>query len=180
MGPNTEIDDQPSGRMSLATSPGEGRKPTTPHSADGVRSEPPVSDPVHSGNMSQAKAAADPPEDPPAFSSGLKGLPVAPQTGLRLLPPAPMSGVLVLAVTMAPASRRRATSETSFSGTCPRKPTLPLVVSKPAVACKSFTPKGKPCKAGSGSPRMTCDSATRAWSSARSKSVTQIALTAGL
>ena len=57
----------------------------------------------------QASAAAEPPDEPPALSAGLNGLPVAPHTGLRLLAPAPMSGVLVLAVTMAPAARRRAT-----------------------------------------------------------------------
>ena len=106
MGPSTEITDQPSGRQSLATSPGDGRRPTTPHSAAGMRSEPPVSEPVASGSMSTASAAADPPEEPPAFSPGLKGLPVAPQTGLRVLAPAPMSGTLVLAVTMAPAAGR--------------------------------------------------------------------------
>ena len=82
--------------------------PTTPHSAAGMRNEPPVSEPVQIGNRSAANAAAEPPEEPPAFRLGLKGLPVAPQTGLRVLAPAPMSGVLVLAVTMAPAARRRA------------------------------------------------------------------------
>src|SRR5689334_5351029 len=101
MGPSTEMTDQPSGRLSLGTRPGDGLKPTTPHSAAGMRSEPPVSEPVHSGSMSTASAAAEPPEEPPAFSEGSKGLPVAPHTGLRVLAPAPMSGTLVLAVTMA-------------------------------------------------------------------------------
>src|SRR5207249_3854081 len=94
IGPSTEITDQPSGRLLLATSPGEGRSPTTPHSAAGMRSEPPVSEPVARGSMSTASAAAEPPDDPPAFRLGSKGLPVAPHTGLRVLAPAPMSGTL--------------------------------------------------------------------------------------
>ena len=59
--------------------------------------------------MSVASAAAEPPDEPPAFSIGLKGLPVAPQTGLRLFEPAPNSGTLVLPTTMAPAARTRPT-----------------------------------------------------------------------
>src|SRR5450830_1933190 len=84
MGPTTEIGVQPSGLRALGTTPGEGRKPTMPHLAAGIRSEPPVSEPVHTGSMSSASAAAEPPEDPPAFRLGLKGLPVAPHTGLKL------------------------------------------------------------------------------------------------
>ena len=120
IGPSTEITDQPSGRASLPTNPGDGRKPTTPHSAAGMRSEPPVSEPVHSGSRSHASAAAEPPEEPPALSAGLNGLPVAPHTGLRVLAPAPMSGTLVLAVTMAPARFSRATRPLSCAGTWPR------------------------------------------------------------
>src|SRR5687767_7445442 len=98
IGPTTEIDVQPSSLRTLGTIPGEGLKPTTPHLAAGMRSDPPVSEPVHTGSMSQARAAADPPEDPPAFRSGLKGLPVAPQTTLREFAPAPISGTFVLPV----------------------------------------------------------------------------------
>src|SRR5690349_595422 len=97
--------DQPRLLRTLGTTPGEGRKPTTPHLAAGMRSEPPVSEPVHTGSRSSASAAADPPDDPPAFRFGLKGLPVAPHTGLRELAPAPISGTLVLPTTMAPARR---------------------------------------------------------------------------
>lgn len=92
------------------------RQPTTPHFDAGMRKEPPVSDPVHIGSMLSASAAAEPPEEPPAFNAGLNGFPVAPQTGLRLLPPAPYSGTLVLPATMPPAARRRATSRMSSAG----------------------------------------------------------------
>ncbi|MNC84845.1 hypothetical protein D3C83_04130 [compost metagenome] len=117
IGPTTEIGVQPSERRSTGTSPGDGRKPTTPHFAAGMRSEPPVSEPVHTGSMSQASATADPPDEPPALRLGSKGLPVAPHTTLRELAPAPNSGTLVLPTTTAPAARTRATMALSRSGT---------------------------------------------------------------
>src|SRR6185295_14472867 len=101
IGPTTEIGVQPSPRRSTGTSPGEGRKPTTPLIAPGMRSEPPVSEPVQTGSMSHASATAEPPDDPPALRRVSNGLPVAPQTGLRVLAPAPNSGTLVLASTTA-------------------------------------------------------------------------------
>ena len=91
-----------------------------PQIAAGIRKEPPVSEPVQIGSMSQASAAAEPPDEPPAFSVGLNGLPVAPQTGLRELAPAPNSGTLVLAVTMAPPFRASAICAESFFGTLSR------------------------------------------------------------
>src|SRR5450830_196054 len=120
MGPTTEIGVQPSSLRSLGTRPGDGRKPTTPHLAAGIRKEPPVSEPLHKGSRSVASAAAEPPDEPPALSSGLNGLPVAPQTVLRLLAPAPISGILVLPATIAPAARSLATSALSRVGTLPR------------------------------------------------------------
>src|SRR5260370_29366500 len=117
MGPATDLGGQPSSLRGFGRSPGEGRKPTTPHFEAGMRSEPPVSEPVQTGSMSQASAAAAPPDEPPAFNSGLNGLPVAPQTGLRVFAPAPSSGTLVLATRIAPAARRRSTSRTSRAGT---------------------------------------------------------------
>src|SRR3954454_9680439 len=103
-------------RRSTATMPGDGRKPTTPQKAAGLRKLPPVSEPVHTGSMSHASATAEPPDEPPAFSIGLNGLPVAPQTTLRLLAPAPNSGTLVLHTTMAPDGRTRATIALSCAG----------------------------------------------------------------
>jgi hypothetical protein len=180
IGPSTEIADQPSGRLRLATRPGDGRSPTTPHKAAGMRSEPPVSDPVHKGSMPVASAAADPPDDPPAFRLGSKGLPVAPQTGLRVLAPAPMSGTLVLAVTIAPA---RAGAQ---PGCCRRAARdcagamLPLVESRPSVSCRSLTPSGRPCSGRQGLAAHHLALGLPALARARSKSVAAIALTAGL
>ncbi len=117
MGPSTEIGVQPSARWSAGTTPGEGRKPTTPHMAAGIRSEPPVSEPVQTGSISQARATAEPPDEPPALRRGSNGLPVAPHTGLRVLAPAPNSGTLVLATITAPALRTSATMAASALGT---------------------------------------------------------------
>ena len=105
------------GRRSTATMPGDGRKPTTPQNEAGLRNEPPVSEPVQTGSMSVASATAEPPDEPPALSIGLNGLPVAPHTGLRLFEPAPNSGTLVLPTTTAPAARTRPTMTLSWLGT---------------------------------------------------------------
>src|SRR5436190_13032587 len=96
IGPSCEICSQAMLRLLLAIKPGEGRKPTTPQKAAGLRTDPPVSEPVASGTMPVASATADPPEEPAADRSGSNGLPVAPCSALRVLPPAPHSGTLVL------------------------------------------------------------------------------------
>src|SRR5260370_37272526 len=48
----------------FGTRPIEGRKPTTLQNAAGLRSEPPVSEPLATGASPQANATAAPPEDP--------------------------------------------------------------------------------------------------------------------
>src|SRR3546814_13939095 len=94
IGPSTEIGAQPNGRRSEGTRPGEGRWPTTPQKAAGRRRLPPVSDPVAIGTMPAARAAADPPDEPPPVRVASKGLPVAPSPGVGELPPAPTTGTL--------------------------------------------------------------------------------------
>jgi hypothetical protein len=51
--------------LGLGTRPIEGLKPTTLQKAAGLRSDPPVSEPLATGAMPQANATAAPPEDPP-------------------------------------------------------------------------------------------------------------------
>lgn len=120
IGPCTDSTDQPWWRRSEATSPGLGRKPTTPDQAAGLRSDPPVSEPVHRGSIEVARATPEPPEKPAQDSAGPKALPVAPYTSLIVLPPVPNSGVLVLARTIAPACFSAATTRSSRSGTWSR------------------------------------------------------------
>jgi hypothetical protein len=69
---------QPCARLSVGTRPGEGRKPTMPQNAAGMRSEPPPSEPVQIGSMLVASATADPPDEPPGVRLGSKGLPDGP------------------------------------------------------------------------------------------------------
>src|SRR5881396_356976 len=57
--------DQANPAFGFGTRPIEGRKPTTLQNAAGLRSEPPVSDPVATGTSPQARATAAPPEEPP-------------------------------------------------------------------------------------------------------------------
>ena len=180
IGPKTEMPDHPSGRVGWAITSTEGRKPTIPHSAAGIRSEPPVSEPVHRGRRLAANAAADPPEEPPAIKLASKGLPVAPHTGFRLFPPAPISGTFVLARIMAPAARRRATIGRSAPGMWLRARMLPWVVSSPWVSCKSFTPMGNPSSTPRGVPACHLCVAASAQAVARVTSIAVKALILGL
>ena len=83
--------------------------PESPQQADGIRMDPPPSEPVARGTMPAASAAAAPPEDPPGPCSRLKGLVVGPKTALVVLADQANSGVLVLPTTTHPAARMRAT-----------------------------------------------------------------------
>ena len=68
-----------------------GFKPKVPHIADGIRIDPPVSDPSASGVIPAATAAPEPPLDPPVMRSGSQGLPVRPQAEGMFVPPAASS-----------------------------------------------------------------------------------------
>src|SRR3979490_3490877 len=77
-----------------ATRPMLGRMPTTPQKLAGLRSEPPMSEPVASQAGAGPRAAAAPAEEPAADRDVSQGLRVAPNTSLKVLAPAPNSGVL--------------------------------------------------------------------------------------
>ncbi len=57
--------DQANAAFGFGTRPMEGRKPTTLQNAAGLRSEPPVSEPLTTGASRQANETAAPPDDPP-------------------------------------------------------------------------------------------------------------------
>src|SRR3954469_13789149 len=57
--------DHANAALGFGTRPGEGRKPTTLQNAAGLRSEPPVSEPLATGTSPHANATAAPPEEPP-------------------------------------------------------------------------------------------------------------------
>ncbi|MNN32676.1 hypothetical protein D3C81_1464040 [compost metagenome] len=57
-----------------------GLKPTMPHSAAGMRQEPPVSDPIAASAMPSVTETAAPDDEPPGIrpacrSNGLRGVP---------------------------------------------------------------------------------------------------------
>src|SRR6202795_3298269 len=72
--------DHAKGAFGFGTRPIEGRKPTTLQNAAGLRSDPPVSEPLATGTSPQAKATAAPPEDPPQVFAGSCGLGLAATT----------------------------------------------------------------------------------------------------
>src|SRR5689334_16929084 len=94
----------------FGTTPLVGLKPGSPHTADGMRIDPPPSDPVHRSTSPAATAAAEPPDEPPLVRCGAQGLRVGPNTRLSVSAWKPYAGVLVLPTTIAPAARRRSTS----------------------------------------------------------------------
>ncbi len=63
---------------SVLTCPRAGRTPVSPHSAEGTRTEPPVSVPSAPAHSPAATAAADPPLDPPGLRSRFQGLRAGP------------------------------------------------------------------------------------------------------
>ena len=56
--------------------------PTSPQCADGMRTEPPPSEPMANGVTPAATEAPDPAEDPPGVSSVFQGFRVVSKTGL--------------------------------------------------------------------------------------------------
>src|SRR5262245_58193211 len=118
IGPLTESGDHE--LDSLATRPGEGRRPTTLQNAGGLRSEPPVSLPSAIGNIRAATAVAAPPLLPPHVFVTSYGFRVAPNTVLKVCDPAPNSGVFVLPSVIAPAACILVTMSASFVGTLSR------------------------------------------------------------
>ena len=87
---------------------------TTPQNADGILIDPPMSEPVAKVAVPAARAAADPPLDPPGEKSVFQGFRVAP--GVMNA----SSVVTVLPMTIAPASSSATTAAADRSGTRPR------------------------------------------------------------
>ncbi len=109
--------------------PNEALYPVSPHADDGIRSEPPPSEPVASGTMPEAIAAAEPPDEPPAVCPRFHGLLVAPNSGFSVWAFQPSSGVLVFPTTTHPAATRRSTRiESAVAGGSAARVAEPQVV----------------------------------------------------
>ena len=91
-------------------------KRTMPQKLAGMRRLPPRQLPFASHTSPAARAAAAPPEEPPALRLRSHGLRVAPQTGLKVLAPA-NSGTLDFAIGIAPRARIVATVMSSSAAT---------------------------------------------------------------
>ena len=130
--------------------------------------------------MPVARAAAEPPLEPPAVRARFHGLRVAPNTALTVFGPNANSGVLVLPITIAPAARRRSTTSASSSGTWLSKSLEPCVVRMPFVTVTSLMPTGTPKSGGRRAPRRSVAVARRASRSASSRTKVTIAFTSGL
>src|SRR3954447_9029270 len=89
--------------------------PTSPHSAAGIRTDPPPSLLVARGARPAASAAPAPPLDPPGERLRLHGVRVGRKPWLSVKPVWPNAGVLVLPTTIAPARLTLVTNRSSTS-----------------------------------------------------------------
>ena len=154
------------------TRPTVGRSPTTPHSAAGTRTEPPVSVPIAAGTSRAATAALEPPLLPPGMHRGSHGLCTAPLTALWLVMPKANSCMPSLPAIAAPAARSRCTSSASAAGALPCSAPVPTAHGQPTASMLSFSAIGMP-SSGSRSPAARRWSADRAC--ARSASASKLA-----
>src|SRR5262245_46843526 len=99
--------------------PKEGLRPKLPVKLAGMRIEPPPSVAVTGGQRQPARAADEPPLEPPGVRSGSHGERVVPKTRFLVIAVWPNSGVLVLPTTIAPTASRRSTCVVVCSATLP-------------------------------------------------------------
>src|SRR5205814_7801111 len=95
--------------------------PVTPQSAEGRRTEPPVSEPSAPKTSLAATAAPEPLEEPPGIVSGLHGLRQSPQCSLCPVGPYANSAMLSVPSCSAPAPERRCSALDVVVATQPRR-----------------------------------------------------------
>src|SRR5438552_18432697 len=76
IGPVWSRDQESGATPYLLTRPKVGLMPVTPQKAEGIRIDPPVSEPVAPRNSPAASPAAEPPLEPPGMQSRFHGLQV--------------------------------------------------------------------------------------------------------
>src|SRR5215510_3559088 len=99
-----------------------------PHNEDGIRIDPPVSEPIDPNPRCRAMAVPDPPLDPPAIRSLFHGFRVVPKWGFTVVTPYANSWRFVLPTITAPALRSLATTAASVCGMRLAKTLAPAVV----------------------------------------------------
>ncbi len=112
-----------------------------------MRTEPPMSLPEAKAVVPAARAALDPPDEPPGVNSGFQGLRVTPCSRDQQTPEQENSGVAVRAWTIAPDSISRAMAGVVLVATKSLLKSDPLVVILPLIQDSSFTASGRPSKA---------------------------------
>ena len=85
--PGLSVDEAIATTPVRGTLPYEGFNPTMPHHAAGCRMDPAVSDPIAAIQLSDAIAAALPPDDPPGRCAGFLGFFVGPKSDVSVLDP---------------------------------------------------------------------------------------------
>src|SRR4051812_20698012 len=132
-----------------------GLSPTTPQSAAGWRTEPPVSEPRAAGTMRAATATAEPPDEPPGTRVGSHGLRAGPNAECSVDEPIANSSRFVLPTTLHPPARSRATAVASKGDRNLLRIRDAHVVGMSVVTMLSFTATGIPSPAS----RATCRNA---------------------
>ena len=131
---------------SVGSNPSEVFNPTSPHHADGSRTEPPVSVPTAHPASPAATATPEPLDDPPGVrailrSQGFHGVPMC---SLVPHPPMATSTVFVLPRRIPPAANRRR-AIVAVPGEIRSLITLePPVVILPSTSMMSFNANGMP------------------------------------
>gem|GEM_PF-1987448 len=145
----------------LGTRPTVGRKPVTPQSAAGTRTEPPVSVPMAAGTSRPPTAAPEPPLLPPGILARSQGFRIEPVTALLVVIPNASSCIPTLPAITAPADLSLVTSSASSFGCFPARDAVPAPQPSPTASMLSLSAIGIP-KRGSRSPAAIRPSATRA------------------
>ena len=125
------------------TSPHDGLRPTRPQQAEGMRIDPPVSDPIDTWHMPVAAATAPPPVEPPATCDGSCGWRTGPKPESSLVVPIANSCRFVRPTNTGPCARRWATAGASAPATCVID-FEPAVVTCPSWSSRSFSEIGMP------------------------------------
>ena len=119
-------------------------KPTKSFQAAGIRTEPPVSDPIAPAAKSQAIDAAAPEEDPPATAAASLIQAGVAVTGFKPKPLKASSDICVLPRQTKPCAVALAKTSASSAGTRPAKRAEPASVGYSALSNRSFQLIGTP------------------------------------
>ena len=143
-------------------------RPTRSFQAAGIRTDPPVSDPIAAGASPKATEAAAPDEDPPATASGSLTDGGVAVTGFSPSPEKASSDIWVFPRQTSPARVARASTSASAPGVRCFSSADPASVAVPAVSNRSFQDSGTPSSSPLRRPALARPAAAIASARARS------------